>query len=60
MVSKSSKDRIPGWTAVLFVVLYLLAFIIVNEIVYSDNFGYKLPRINSDIVGSRWVYYEQD
>jgi hypothetical protein len=59
MDSKNSKDRIPAWTAVLFVVLYLTAFIIVNEIVYSDNFGYKLPRINSEVVGARWVYYQQ-
>jgi len=59
MDSKDSKDRIPSWTAVLFVLLYLAAFIIVNEIVYSDNFGYKLPRINSEVVGSRWVYFKK-
>jgi hypothetical protein len=60
MDSKSFRDRTPTWTAVLFVVLYLTAFFIVNEIVYSDNFGYKLPRINSEVVGARWVYFEQE
>ena len=59
MNNKSSNNRASVWIAVMFIVFYLLAIITVNEIINSENFGYKLPRINSYVIGSRWIFYEQ-
>lgn len=59
MDNKSSNNRASVWIAVMFIVFYLLAIITVNEIINSENFGYKLPRINSYVIGSRWIFYEQ-
>jgi len=59
MNNKSSNNRASAWIAVMFIVFYLLAIITVNEIINSENFGYKLPHINSYVIGSRWIFYEQ-
>jgi hypothetical protein len=59
MDNKSSNNRVSVWMAVLFVVFYMLAVIAVNEILNTENFRNKLPHINSNVVGSRWVFYEQ-
>ena len=59
MDNKSSNNRASVLIAVMFIVFYLLAIITVNEIINSENFGYKLPRINSYVIGSRWIFYEQ-
>jgi hypothetical protein len=60
MDNKSSKDRASGLVAVLFVVFYLLAVILVDEILNTENFRDKLPHINTCVVGSRWVFDEQE
>jgi len=59
MDNDSTKNRTSAWLAVMFVVLYLLAIITVNVIINSENFGYKLPHINSYVIGSRWIFYGQ-
>jgi hypothetical protein len=59
MDNDSSNNRTSAWLAVMFVVFYLLAIITVNVIINSENFGYRLPRINSYVIGSRWIFYGQ-
>jgi hypothetical protein len=59
MDNKSSDNRASAWMAVMFVVFYLMAVIIVNEILNTENFRNKLPHINTSVVGSRWIFYEQ-
>ncbi len=59
MDNKSSKNRTSAWIAVMFVVFYLLAVITVNEVLSAEYFRNKLSHLNSYVVGSRWVFYEQ-
>jgi hypothetical protein len=59
MDNKSLNNRASGLAAVLFVFFYLLAVIIVHEIINTENFKNKLPHINTYVVGSRWVFDEQ-
>lgn len=59
MDNKSSDNRTSAMLAVMFLIFYLLAVIIVNEIISTENFRNKLPHINTYVVGSRWVFDEQ-
>lgn len=59
METKNLNNGHSAWLAALFFVLYLIAIITINEIIKTESFGYKLPHMNSNVVGSKWIYFKE-
>ena len=58
-MNKTNSNKKTIAIVSIFVMFYLFTVFIINDVLITDNLRHKLIHIDSKVVGSRWVFYEQ-